>query len=66
MGTTSPSSTLDVRGKATTTTSLDGIIPPRLTGAQLRAKTYTAAQTGAMLYVTAADTAPARQTVNVK
>lgn len=66
VGTTSPRSTLDVVGKATTATSLDGIIPPRLTGAQLRAKTYTAAQTGAMVYVTVADPAPAGQTVNVR
>ncbi|SHK21929.1 hypothetical protein [Chryseobacterium polytrichastri] len=66
INTSTPQASLDVTGKPTTTSSLDGIIPPRMTGAQLRAKTYTAAQTGAHVYVTAADTAPAGQTVNVQ
>lgn len=52
--TTNPQATLDVLGKPTVTTSLDGIIPPRLTGDQLGAKTYTTTQTGAVIYVTAA------------
>ncbi|CAI8860559.1 hypothetical protein [Chryseobacterium sp. IT-36CA2] len=65
VNTSSPATTLDVVGKPTVTSTLDGIIPPRITGAQLRAKNYTAAQTGAVVYVTAADTAPALQTVNV-
>ena len=38
---------------------------PQITGAQLRAKTYTDAQTGALVYVSEADTAPAGQTVDV-
>jgi len=54
-----------VTGHPAVTSSLDGIFPPRLTGAQLRAKTYTSAQVGAQVYVTAADTAPAGQTINV-
>ncbi|SHK21960.1 hypothetical protein [Chryseobacterium polytrichastri] len=66
INTSVPQASLDVTGKPATTSSLDGIIPPRITGAQLRAKTYTAAQTGAHVYVTAADTAPAGQTVNVQ
>lgn len=53
IGTTSPQATLDIIGNATSTTSLDGVIPPRLTGDQLGAKTYTSAQIGAMVYVTA-------------
>ncbi|MEY8761292.1 hypothetical protein [Chryseobacterium tongliaoense] len=57
--------TLDVVGFPAVAGKLDGIIAPRLTGDQLRAKTYASAQTGAMVYVTAADTAPAGQTVNV-
>lgn len=66
INTTSPSSTLDVVGEPTETTSLDGIIAPRLTGNQLNAKTYTPAQTGALIYVTAARTnADAGQTSNV-
>jgi hypothetical protein len=65
VNTTTPAATLDVVGKPAMTSALDGFIPPRITGAQLRAKTYTAAQTGAVVYVTTADTAPAGQTVNV-
>lgn len=65
VNTSTPATTLDVVGKPTVTSALDGIIPPRITGAQLRAKNYTAAQTGAVVYVTTADTAPAGQTVNV-
>ncbi|WBV54613.1 hypothetical protein [Chryseobacterium gambrini] len=57
--------TLDVVGSPSVSSKLDGIIAPRLTGDQLRSKSYTAAQTGALVYVTAADTAPASQTVNV-
>ncbi|MFN1216851.1 hypothetical protein ACKW6Q_07655 [Chryseobacterium kwangjuense] len=57
--------TLDVVGFPSNSAKLDGIIAPRLTGTQLRAKTYTSAQNGAMVYVTQADSAPAGQTVNV-
>ncbi|MEY8760552.1 hypothetical protein [Chryseobacterium tongliaoense] len=65
VGVAAPAATLDVTGKPTDTTVLDGVIPPRITGSQLRAKTYTASQTGAIVYATAADTAPSGQTVNV-
>lgn len=60
-----PAATLDIVGKPTLTSSMDGIIAPRIEGAQLRAKTYTSAQTGALVYVTLADTLPAGQTVDV-
>ncbi|EJL70313.1 autotransporter outer membrane beta-barrel domain-containing protein [Chryseobacterium populi] len=63
--TQTPQATLDVVGVPGDTSKLDGIIAPRLTGDELRAKTYTVSQTGALVYVTAADTAPAGQTVNV-
>jgi hypothetical protein len=65
VGNTDPKATLDVTGDAADTASLDGIIAPRLTGDELRAKTYTADQLGAIVYATVADTAPAGQTVNV-
>lgn len=65
VGTTTPQATLEVSGNPTVTTSLDGVIPPRITGDQLRAKLYTVGQTAALVYVTLADTAPAGQTVNV-
>lgn len=65
IGTTSPNATLDVQGKASTPTSLDGIIPPRLTGDQLSDKTYTSNQIGAVVYITAPDSTPSGQTINV-
>lgn len=65
INTSTPAATLDVVGQPANASKLDGIIAPRLAGAELRAKTYTAAQTGALVYATAADTAPAGQTVNV-
>lgn len=65
INTETPQATLDVVGKPTDVTKLDGVIPPRITGDQLRAKTYTATQTGALVYVSLADTAPAGQTIEV-
>ncbi|PRP66354.1 hypothetical protein [Nonlabens agnitus] len=65
IGTDAPASTLEVTGQPTNTAVLDGMIPPRLTGNQLQAKTYTAAQNGAIVYATSAATAPAGQTINV-
>ncbi len=63
--TDTPQATLDVVGKPADASILDGIIAPRIEGAQLRAKTYTLSQTGALVYVTLADTAPAGQTEDV-
>lgn len=65
VNTATPQATLDVVGKPADTSSLDGVIAPRITGVQLRSKTYAAAQQGALVYVTAADTAPAGQTIHV-
>jgi hypothetical protein len=65
INTNTPQATLDVNGKPTDNTTLDGIIPPRITGDQLHAKTYTGSQTGALVYVTAADTSPSGQTIDV-
>ena len=65
INTPNPQASLDVVGKPTSTNVFDGIIAPRITGAQLRAKTYTQKQQGAMVYVTAADTAPGGQTTEV-
>lgn len=60
-----PQATLDVVGKPTENSVFDGIIAPRIEGAQLRAKTYTTSQKGALVYVTTADTAPSGQTIDV-
>lgn len=67
INTNQPAATLDVVGFPANITKADGMIAPRLTGDQLRAKSavYTASQTGAMVYVTVADSAPAGQTINV-
>lgn len=65
IGTDSPQGTLDVVGEPENSLVLDGILAPRLTGEQLRAKTYSTDQIGALVYVTQADTAPFGQTLNV-
>src|SRR5699024_6430213 len=53
INTHNPQATLDVTGEPTSATVTDGVIAPRITGDQLEAKTvYTAAQTGAIVYVT--------------
>lgn len=60
-----PQATFDIVGSPSNPGKLDGVIAPRLTGIQLKAKNYTAAQTGAIVYVTAAETTPTGQTVDV-
>lgn len=65
INTTNPFATLDVNGKPTDTSHFDGIIAPRIKGDELRAKTYTNNQTGALVFVTAADPSPSGQTQNV-
>lgn len=53
IGTAAPKATLDVVGQPALSTVLDGVIPPRLTRAELAAKTgYGADQVGAIVYVT--------------
>ncbi|MBB6372174.1 hypothetical protein [Chryseobacterium shigense] len=63
--TNQPQATMDVVGFPTVTTKPDGIIAPRLTLSQLAAKTYAAAQTGALVYVTTINATPAGVTINV-
>lgn len=67
INTENPNATLEVSGVPTNTSVLDGIIAPKITGDQLKAKTYTTDQTGALVYVTeGASTAnQVGQTVNV-
>ncbi|UOU99811.1 hypothetical protein MUU74_07630 [Chryseobacterium daecheongense] len=67
INTSQAAATFDVVGFPSINTKADGMIAPRLTGDQLRAKStaYTASQTGAIVYVTVADSAPAGQTINV-
>lgn len=65
INTIDPKATLDVVGQPSSITVMDGIIPPRLTGDQLQAKTYTSDQNGAITYATQASSSPAGQTINV-
>lgn len=67
INTTSPVVTLDVTGKPTVASSLDGVLPPRISGDQLNNKTYTVNQNGAVVYVTdpASTAKQIGQTINV-
>jgi len=67
INTSAPQATLDVTGKPNMTTSPDGVIAPRLTGDQLAGKdnAYGAAQTGTLIYATAAVTVPTPKTAAV-
>ncbi|MDR1763975.1 MAG: hypothetical protein LBR64_08515 [Dysgonamonadaceae bacterium] len=62
-----PKATLDVKGKAGDATVADGVIPPRLTGDQLKAKddVYTDDHKGVIVYVTEPVTAAGSKTANV-
>lgn len=60
-----PQATLDVVGKPSDPTSLDGIIVPRMTGDELRAKTYTMSQKGAIIYATSESGILDGQVVNI-
>jgi len=52
INTTEPKATLDVVGKPLETDVLDGLIVPRITALQLKAKNYTSEQKGAIIYIT--------------
>ncbi|MGU3374854.1 hypothetical protein [Chryseobacterium sp. M5A1_1a] len=56
ISTPDPKATLDIVASPTDITKTDGLIPPRLKGAELKAKdsNYTIDQTGAIVYVTEA------------
>ena len=51
INTQNPKATLDVVGKPSDSTSLDGFIAPRITASQLKAKSYTVEQKGTLIYV---------------
>lgn len=67
INTDKPTVNLEIKGKPTEVTSLDGVIPPKLTGDQLKAKTYTESQDGTLIYATAGVTSSLEtdQTSNV-
>ena len=49
INTQTPETTLEVVGKPNDISHYDGIIPPRITGNQLAAKTYSSAKQGAVV-----------------
>ncbi|KAB1230109.1 hypothetical protein [Chryseobacterium viscerum] len=65
INTPQPQATFDIVGSPSNTSKFDGVIAPRLTGIELKAKNYTTAQTGAIVYVTVAEAAPTGQTADV-
>lgn len=67
IGTNSPTISLEVAGKATDSSSRDGVIFPRVTGDQLKSKDnlYDFTTKGVVLYVTNAVTTPSAKTINV-
>ena len=67
IGTDNPKVTLDVLGKPELPSSIDGLLIPRLTGDELRAKNsiYTNAEHSTLIFVTIADTNPAGKTIQV-
>lgn len=68
INTENPKATLQIVGAPTVATHFDGIIAPRITGDQLKAKNYGADQTGALVYITTPASASNQtgQTINVK
>lgn len=62
-----PQATFDINGFATDPTKPDGLIAPRLTGDELKAKdaNYLASQIGAIVYVTNAVSATSPKTINI-
>lgn len=67
INTTSPNATLDVAGNPTDVNAADGILAPRLTGDELKAKDalYDTPQIGTLVYATAAANPTTTKTINV-
>lgn len=67
INTATPAATLDVVASPSISTRIDGFIAPRLKGSELKSKDvlYTAAQDGAIVYVTEAVSGTTNKTINV-
>lgn len=65
INTQTPEATLEVVGKPNDITHYDGIIPPRITGNQLTAKTYSQAKKGAVIFATVAATNLVGQVIHI-
>ncbi|MDN3693654.1 hypothetical protein QWZ06_15825 [Chryseobacterium tructae] len=68
IGTDIPKATLDVSGKSTDPKVLDGLIPPRIKGNDLKAKDnlYGNEQVGTIVYVTEIPNPTSAKTINIK
>ena len=66
INTQNPEATLEVVGKPNDTHHFDGIIPPRITGNQLAAKTYSIAKKGAVVFATSPASNLSGQVINIK
>ena len=66
INTQNPEATLEVVGKPNDTNHYDGIIPPRITGNQLAAKTYSIAKKGAVVFATSPASNLSRQVIDIK
>ena len=66
INTQNPEATLEVVGKPNDTNHYDGIIPPRITGNQLAAKTYSIAKKGAVVFATSPASNLSGQVINIK
>ncbi|WP_126651677.1 C-type lectin-like domain-containing protein [Chryseobacterium aureum] len=64
---TAPQATMDITAKTTDGSKPEGLIAPRLTGDQIRSgnSSYSAPQTGTLIYATTADSSPAGKTINI-
>lgn len=65
INTQTPETTLEVVGKPNDTNHFDGIIPPRITGNQLAAKTYSIAKKGAVVFATSSASNLSGQVINI-
>lgn len=67
INTSAPNASLDVVGNPTNVTITDGVIIPRISGNELKAKDalYTSSQTGTLIYVTGAASPTSTKTIEV-
>ena len=65
INTQNPEATLEVVGKPNDVNHFDGIIPPRITGNQLAAKTYSSTKKGTVVFVTSPATNLSGQVIQI-
>lgn len=67
INTATPNATLDIVGKPSNLSTTDGVIIPKISGNELKAKDalYTSAQTGTLIYVTGAASPSSTKTIEI-